>query len=189
MAAEMLVATQQAAWAAQSAAEAAWYALLLNGMAVAVTGGALWFAASQYFKASQFERFRATASLTRMIELIEPIADACVLDEKGMIVPEIAWPIVSDRLFERALDRLPTVSLEHVPDHDIVNYAETLPVILRRLRDQWEDLRWPQSAVSGETIEVRYVCEATDYARLLRNALRSGSRADRAAVEAFKSIS
>lgn len=43
MSAEMLTATQQAAWAAQSAAEAAWWGLLINGLVVAVAVGATAF--------------------------------------------------------------------------------------------------------------------------------------------------
>jgi hypothetical protein len=40
---EMLVATQQAAWAAQSAAQAAWWALAVNGAVVAVAIGTTFF--------------------------------------------------------------------------------------------------------------------------------------------------
>lgn len=185
---ELLVASQQAAWAAQSAAEAAWWALLFNGLAVAVTGGAFWFAARQYFKAAQFDRFRATAALTRFLELVEPIAESTAHDEDGMICADTAWPAVSNGLFERALERLPLISLDHVPDHDIVNYAETLPMILTQLKEQWMGLQWANARVPANTPQVVYIREATDYARALRKAIRSGARRDWKALAHFKTI-
>lgn len=58
---EMLVATQQAAWAAQSAAQAAWWGLLLSGIAAVGAVGALWYALFQGARAVRYERLRAGA--------------------------------------------------------------------------------------------------------------------------------
>lgn len=70
---QMLRAAQEAAWAAQSAAEAAWWALLPNGAAAVGTVGALWFLAWQTFKANNQERLRTGTicySLTGAIGMV-----------------------------------------------------------------------------------------------------------------------
>ncbi|WP_426019796.1 hypothetical protein [Brevundimonas sp. DWR2-3-1b1] len=56
MEADMLAATQHAAAAAVSSANAAWWALALNGVAAFAAVGALWYAVLQGAKAAVFER-------------------------------------------------------------------------------------------------------------------------------------
>lgn len=78
---QMLRAAQEAAWAGQSAAEAAWWGLLINGAAAVGAVGALWFALIQGFKNGRFERLRMGAICNNLATEIDALFSCYVQGE------------------------------------------------------------------------------------------------------------
>lgn len=76
---EMLSATREAAWAAQSAAEAAWWALLLSGVAAVGTVGALVLTAHLASQADRAARAQKAVLLryacSLLGEIVAPVRD------------------------------------------------------------------------------------------------------------------
>lgn len=145
-----------------------------EALAALATFGALCVALSQVFRTARFERLRAASTLTRLMELLGPVSELSSHDEEGRLVPDFFPMLMEDGLLDRAISGISTASVDHVPDTNVANYVQALPLVLESYK----------RAISRESANTNpplyhehasYIAEAYDYFHLLRQVLLTNS--------------
>lgn len=143
------------------------------------TVGALWYAAVQSFRSSRFERMRAAAEITAVLELIGPVTDGLILTDDGQLDKEAARHLLDEGIIERAISGLQTLSLPNVPDTSATSYLAVLRLELPALKRDIEPFMG--TIISpGMSDQARNIAEAYDYLHLLRRFYTTGSSKARA---------
>lgn len=148
------------------------------------TVGALWYAVVQGYRSARFERLRAAAELTRLLELIGPIAEYGVPDQHDPddehFVQSMYFILVQDGALAHAADSISGMTLSAVPDVSAHAYLENLKQFL----PQWKTRLIGEDGVISPDwgFTARIICEAADYFRLLRSVYLTGSLRARLAL-------
>lgn len=133
---EMLHAAQQAAWAGQSAAEAAWWGLLLNGIAASAAVGALWYGVIKGAQAAKLDRLKIGSVCYSVGSDLEVIASSYLGDDGDVAAIKVnAEHLIKSGAISRARRQLELASTIIIPDAKAQDEVGYMAMILDFIED------------------------------------------------------